>query len=524
MKLRGAFLCWLMLIALAAAGTTACAADAASQPMPTRPYYMLFASSIDRLVEACHVVFESVGRPDLAANFSERRKSYRDFAGIQRDKPLGMMSVWNDVAPADIVFLPVEDINELLKTATFGVVGFHSVGTNRFEIERPGSPYHALVRNDYVLTADSLTSIQALRVTPDQLTRPFRDRYDAVLVLDLKQIPHRFKTRYVEDLRSQVEPWLQQQDDEPAETANLRKAIGKLALDAFQRIVIDTSEITVGGRLDPKTRHLIFEVNIEAGKGTALANGLNRLVSRRSDFAPMISEDVPAGMALNLPLGNLVAQVVGSPSDPSAKSDPLEIGVQLAGSELGKLSLITAIRGPQAVELNHAVPRWIVQLDDSGKFASVHESFDVHDGVVFHSMIPQDMPDIITQLLGKDLEVIIGQGAEIIWLGVGSPEALLEQMKIAIDSLGKSSEVRSVAPLVRARFQAKQLPEFVPPDLLSSNLDAQASRDAFAKGQDGFNLVLEPILHGIKLRIELEEGFVRLIGKDWVKQIDHANR
>ena len=162
------------------------------------------------------------------------------------------MSVWNEAASADIVFLPVEDIDELLATATFGIVPFHPVGPDRFEIERPGSPYHVLVRKDYAFFADSTASIQALRVTPEQMTRTFHERYDAVLSLDLKQIPQRLKVRYADELRSQVEPWLQPQDEEPAETANLRKAIGKIALDVFQRIVVDTSELTIGGQAGPR--------------------------------------------------------------------------------------------------------------------------------------------------------------------------------------------------------------------------------------------------------------------------------
>lgn len=523
MQRHGGFLGTLVFLLLIAATSSVGAADSDAQSLPRRPYYSLFAASIDRLVEACNVVFDSVDRPDLAASFSERRKSYRDFAGIERDKPLGLMSVWNETKSADIVFLPVENINELLTTATMGV-GFHSAGPNRFEIERPVTPYHALVRNNYVFFADSLASIQALNVTPDQLTRSFRDRYDVALVLDLKQIPQAIKVRYVEEMRSLIEPWLQQQDDEPPETANLRKAVGKMALDLFQRIVIDTVEVAVGGRLDPKSRHLIFEVVVEAGRGSPLATGLNRVISRRSEFAPMISSDVPAGLALNLPLGSLVAQVVGSSRETSVKSDPLEVGVQLVGSELGKLSLIAVVRGDQTVELNSAVPHWIIKLDESGKFASLRESFDIHEGVVFHSMFPRETPAMLTQLVGTDTEIIVGQSADILWFGIGSPETLLEQMKSAIDSVGKSSESRSIAPLVRARFQAKQLPELLPPDRISSNLDADASKRAFAKGQDGFSLVLEPVSNGIKLRIEAEEGFVRLIGADWVKQIDNANR
>lgn len=508
---------------LIASVTSLQAADRAGQSQATRPYYSLYVSSIDRLVEACNIVFQSVERPELAESLSERQKSYRDFAGIDRDKPLGMMSVWEDQTSADIVFAPVKEIDELLKTATFGVVDFHAVGANRFEIARPGSPYHVLVRNDYAFFADSVATIQGLRITPEQLTRTLRDRYDVVVQLNLNQIPTPVKVRYVEQTRAETEPWLQPQDDEPAETANLRKAIGKLALDLFQRVVLDTTEVTIGGRLDPETHHLIFEVVVEAAKGSPMAGGLNRLVSRRSEFGSMISQDVPAGLALNLPLGGLVEQILGSADGDSSKGGGLEMGLQIVGDAAGKLSLIAAVRGEEAAELNKSVPRLILKLDESRRFASVNESFDIHEGVVFHSMIPREMPTEVTQWIGTDLEIIVGQGSKIFWVGMGPPELLVDQMKSVIDSVGVTEESRSTAPLVRARFQAKKLPELLPSELLSSNLDTATSRDAFEKGEDGFNLTLEPVANGIKLRIEMEEGFVRLIGRDWVRQIDGLN-
>ena len=288
--------------------------------------------------------------------------------------------------------------------------------------------------------------------------------------------------------------------------------------------MIDTSIVSVGGRLDPESRHLIFEAVVEAGNGSALATGLNRLVTRRSEFGPMISPDVPAGLALNLPLGNLVTQVLGVPGDTSSKSAPLEMGVQLVGSQLGKLSLIGALRGDQVVELNKAIPRWIIKLDQLDKFVSISESFDAYEGVVFHSMIPREMPHTITHLVGSEIEILIGQDAEITWVGIGPPEKLLDQMKHAIDSVGKLSDVQSIAACPSRGFRRNSFPSCFRPELLSSNLDPEESRSVFAKGQDGFSLALEPIANGIKLRIEMEEGFVRLIGTDWVKRIDNANR
>ena len=522
MKRRSGFrdsLVVFLFLAIASRSTTV---GAAGDSVATRPYFSLFAASIDRLVEACEVVFASVDRSDLFKSLDERLKTYRNFAGIERSKPLGLMSIWNDVGSADIVFLPVKDIDQLLKTATFEIVGYHPVGPNRFEIERPGAPYQVLVRNEYAFLADDLSTIQALRVTPEQLTRGLRDRFDVVLHLDPRQLPLSAKTRLIEGLKDQVEPWLQPLDKEASESVALRKAIGKLFLDLLQRTVLDTSTAIVGVHLDPKTRQFSSEIVLEATPGSVMATGLNRWIAQRSAFAPLVSPDVPAGVAINLPLSGLVEQILAPSSKTPSKGTRLEGGLQLVGSGLGNLTLIAALGGTDAVQLNDAIPGLIVKLEKSGQFLEVNENFDLYHGAVLHSLIPRELPSAITHLVGPDPEIVIGQGKKVVWMGIGRSETLLDRLRAAIDLIDESSSDRAAAPLVRARFQAKQLPELVASDLLIRNVDGDSSRAAFAAGQDGFLLTIEPTENGIKIRFEAEEGFVRLIGRDWVKQIENA--
>ena len=505
---------------LVASASSLCAADPMPQPLAERPYFTLFAASIDRLLAACDVVFSSVERPDLFESMKDRLKRYRDFAGIEKTKPFGMLSTWDDVAPANVVFLPVNEINQLLKAATFDVVGFHQVSPDRYEIERPGSPYQVLVQKDYSFFADSVSTIRALRVTPDQLTRGLRDRYDLAVNLDLLQVPQPTKAKFVEGLRAQIEPWLQPQDDEASESANLRKSLGKLTLDLVERAAIDTKSLTIGVQLDPKSRLLSVEVVVEAVSKSRLATGLNSLASHRSDFSSLIQPNVPAGLALNLPLGGLVEQILGSTGDPPTKHSRLEAGLQLAGTGMGDLSLIAVLQGPDIAVLNDAIPQLIIKLEKSGQFSTVSENFDIHRGIVLHSLTPREMPSALTQWVGSDAEIVVGQGKQIVWMGIGQPSTLLDRLLEAIDLIDETSSTRTAGPLVRARFQARKLPELVASDLLIPNADPSATREAFSQGDDGFSLTIEPIRDGLKLRMEAEEGFIRLIGRDWISQID----
>lgn len=502
------------------------ATAAAADPISTRPYSTIFIAGIDRVLDLCEVVFDAVDRPDLAKSLDDRLSGFRHLAGIDRSKPLGLMTTWNETEPTEILFFPVEDLDEFLKTATFGVVGYHQVTLNHFEIERPGTPYHCVVRKDYAFLADSTEAIHALQVTPEQLTRGNREQYEAAFQLDLKQIPVSIKKRYVQGWREQLEPWLQPIDDEEPEAGRLRKAIGKLALDAFERVVLDTETGIIGAHLDPKTRDFRLDVAVTAKPGSPMALGMNRWGATRSELVSLVSPDVPAGIALNLPLGGIVDQILGT-EVASAQGSRIEMALQLAGSGLGDLSLIAALHGADVTKLNDALPDLVMKFEKSGWLVDVREGFETHDGVVLHAMVSETVPEWVTRIVGPEPEIVAGQGGDVVWLAIGRTETLVDRLCDAIDSVEESISIaggkKKSAPMLRARFQAKKLPELVASDLLLPKADQESARAAFADGQDGFSVTIEPVENGVRLRIEAEEGFVRLIGRDWVKQVESAS-
>jgi len=512
----------LLALTLTAGCSNLIAAEKASQSTASRPYFTVFAASIDRLMTDFDIVFDAVDRVDLSESLSDRLKPYREFQGIDRKKPLGVMRTWSDMTSSEIVFLPVQDINELMKTFTLGIVDYREVSENQYEIARPGAPYHVLVRHQYAYMADSTATIEGLRITPDQMARELKDRYDIVAQFDLRQLPQPAKEKYVDVVRALIEPWLQAQDGEAVEAANLRKGLGKLVLNLFERLSLDTSQVTIGGRLDSQTRHLTLEVTIEAVKGSVMATTMNRMASQRSELSALVSADTAAGLSVNLPLGWLVQHVLTGSSDMSKPSN-IEAAIQLVGSKFGDFTLIMALRGSEIVKLNKVIPEYIIRLENSGKFSAVRENLGVHQDVAFHSLVPQQMPVAIANLVSADLEIIIGQGTDTIWLAIGQPAKLVEHLQDAIDSVVEAPSTRGVAPLLKAKIQARQLPEAIASDALVRNLDLDGSRAVLAEGDDALHLTIEPVSNGLKLTFEAEQGFVRLLGRDWSKQIDKDN-
>ena len=499
-------------------------AGSAAERKPTRPYFCIFAASIDRMMESCEEVFDSVGRHDLALTLSDRLKSVRNFDGIDRSRPLGMMSIWGDQQSTDVIFLPLKDadqIDDLLKTVTFGIVGYRKISATHYQIDRPGSPYEAVIRDGYVFLGDSLPTIQQLRVTPEQLTRGLRDRYETAIVVDPAQIPVAVRTKYIKEIRGQAEPVLQPQDDEQPETARVRRAIGNLLLSLIERTILDTSSAVVGAHLDPETRKLSIELSIHAERNSPMAATFDQWNRRRSHFTSLLDSDVYAGIAINVPVGGLFDEILGTTKVDAGKNvGRLDAGLQIVGNQTGRMTLIAALRGEETLSLNRAIPDLLLQFHKAQQIRDVVEDFETVDGITLHSFRFQHEPEWLTVITGPAPEVIVGQGQKTTWVGIGQSANLLDDLEDAIDRVGDGSTDKANTPLAQARFQATQLPDMVKSDLLIPNADAEMARQAFAKGDDGLTLTIDPITSGIRIRVEAEQGFVRLIGRDWVKQIE----
>ena len=519
---------WEVTLALALLAVGSCwqsnvlhAAEVNEIEVATRPWASFWVSSIGRVLAACDLVFESVDRPDLAESLEDRLGDYRAFGGIDRKRPLGLMWTWHDVEPAATIFLPVGQIDDLMKTATFDVVGFHKVTEDRYEIERPGSPYHVLLRSKYALFGEEVAAMQALRVTPDQLTKPLRDKYDVVLTIDLRQVPRASKELWIDELKNQVEPWLQPQDGEPVETATLRRAIGSALLGLAKRLVLDVRTVTLGGRLDAEQHQLSLELIVQGEPGSELAAGLKHLVSRRSEFSALINPQASAGLAINWPLQALGKEVLGQLVDEPLKGARIDAGIQIVGQGWGQTAVIAGLHGPEAAALNAAIPRLIVRLEKSGQFTSVTDNADIYRGVVIHSVVPREVPQLLGQLTGPEVEVLIGQGKQTIWFAAGNPETLPARLQQAIDSVEDAPATERANSLVNGRFAVGKWPTLGSPSDPGPVKDGTTNNAEDA--DDALRLTIEPNGDALKIRLVAEKGILKLIGRDWAKQVDEIN-
>ncbi len=500
---------------LTAQGQEAKNTPAAPRKIPERPWASAWMSSLAKFMAACDVVYDSIERPDLADSLEDRMKGFSEFRGINRTAPLGIMWSWDDVQdPPATIFLPVHQIDDLMKTATFGVVGYHKVKENQYEIERPGAPYHVLVRSGYALLGEDVPAIHALREAPDRLTRELREKYDAVLMIDQRQVPQDAKQAWIQEARRQFEPWLQKQDEEPIESATVRRALGKALLDGFERLIEDVQTVMIGVRIDRRTYQLQLDLTLTAEPGTTMAAELNRLVVRSSEFTALVNREASAGLAINWPL-MLLGKELPALGGAAVSGGRLDLGIQMIGSDWADMTLIAGIRGPEATALNLAMPHLLTRMEKSADFTSVQRNIGTYRNVDLHQMVPTRIPDMLQSIVPPNINVLIGQGKQTVWFAAGPVETLTDRLQAAVDAVEDAAANEKTGTVMQARMSVGKWPTVIPV------VDPQDARDGFNDSKDGFSVKVQPIPNGLKVQFAAEEGLLRVIGRHWSRQVDH---
>src|SRR5262249_38584 len=114
-----------------------------------------------------------------------------------------------------------------------------------------------------------------------------------------------------------------------------------------EHAVMETRSATVGAKLDPETKHVRIEASIDAMPKSRFAEDLNQLAAFRTQFSSLINSDVPAGLAVSVPFEGIIDRVLGTKSSTPGSGARVQLGLQLAGTGVGDLTLITALQGPE---------------------------------------------------------------------------------------------------------------------------------------------------------------------------------
>ncbi|MSR60787.1 MAG: hypothetical protein EXS05_24630 [Planctomycetaceae bacterium] len=541
--------------AIAWAGGSPLAAQE-DQGDPNVPLVVINVASVERLLNQAITTFETAGRPELSETLSGALERVNDLKGIDRGQSMGVMVFLNGFSPEGVAYVPVKNLDDLLKTIEIGPVTTNKTGDDRFEITVPGRTLYGRVVEDYAFIADNAAAIDREFRDPVRLTGRLSQAYDLSVSFNLKGIAPATRDLFVNVLRANNENNLQRRDNEPEGQYRIRRAAGQSNVEAIETLVSQGEELTIGWTVSAESKSATLEFVLKARPGSDYAAYFNEAKGHRSRFANLLVAQNPltasltwrldksarkmvlemigaaeAQMLKNLglaaaepatgseaPSGNAVQQVARVLRS-TVNAGTIDAAVQFVGQPSGPFVLVGGLKIADAESLSGAVSEILDGVKKNSAVEEVRLNVLTHKGVALHRIEFKTVGPGIERLYGGKPGLFVGVGDDALWLAFGNEEASTAELKRAIDKSAEPiAETATDSPFQLVMNFARWMDMFDPenrPDGFAS-----LARGAFAKGGDALRIEARPIDDGIRTRITMDEAFIRLVGQQIARQID----
>lgn len=520
------------------------------------PFAVVTVKNLDQSLKNIGLMFDSSGRSDMMDMINavlEDRAG--NLAGIDRERPLGMMFFLSDSlppSPISVTYMPVSDINAFIRTASLGPAKPEKVeGKNevyRFPFGRRNRGLNMVIRDGYAFVSMDESILEGELPDPVKITGPFVARYDLSGSLQLKNIPPLMRDFFVAALQSSAQAELQQRDNEPDSVHRMRKASGQSALELFSQVLRDGEQLTLGLETNPEERMAALEIYVEAKPESQFSEFMKNIGGRKSVFEPLNSDNNPLTMSLSWKMDRREKEMV------SGMIDGFELGLreQLPESMTAAIRRMASVfRATAEQEHINGVFQFVPirrdefglvggmklvgadafasalreMLDEIGKLDEIDTvALDVHQhqGISFHQLIGKRSNAEEQRIYGGQPSLFIGAGNGVLWLGVGGKDVLSE-IDFAIDLMLETPPGTFDGSSAPFQVVFRMLPWL---DLRLSENETPQQRelvdDAMEKGKDAVRIDVRPTETGGRIRIQFEEGFVRLLGLILAEQYDRS--
>jgi hypothetical protein len=515
------------------------------------PLLVVSVAGVERLLEDVDYIFASAGRPELSETVGGLLANLRDLKGLERGQSMGMMLFLNGIVPQPVVFVPVQNIDDMLRTITFGPITTEKTGDNRYQIKANNQTLYVLTQGNYAFVSNNADMLDRDFADPGQVTRRLAATYDIAASVNLRALPKVTRDLFLDFMRASAESNLQQHDNEPDSAYRLRKASGMSNLAAIEQVITQGEELTLGWTISGPDKLAALELVVTADPKSEYAAYLNELRGAQSYFANLLQDTVPltvsSALLLDKPLKKFLGEVLKAAeaqmpaelsapaaADGAAAANPvgdlfkslnatLETGradfvVQFVGDPPGPFVLVGGAKVSDGKLLSNALSDILGKLKSSPNLESVQLNTAEHKGVTLHRLQPKTVRPPEERLYGKNMGIYLGAGPEAFWFAVGGDEAL-PQLREAIDLASKrpGNDAR-VVPFQVVVHLASWLGLFDDPN--GRNPFPELARDAFSQASDRIVIDLRPFEDGARLRLQFDEGFIRLLGLALARRID----
>ncbi|OHB71036.1 MAG: hypothetical protein A2V70_15130 [Planctomycetes bacterium RBG_13_63_9] len=546
-----------MLVALLLGAWGVAPAWAAS-PGDSKPVAVVSLFGYDEMAADVRFLGELTGEVDLLGrseailNFLTQGKG---LAGLDKTRPSGAAVYADGDRPTGYVFLPITDLDALHDLLKPFLAGVTDVGDRVYKVEGKGPGQTIFVKEGeggWLFASDKLEALGDLPEDPRKLLAGLDQQYDVAVRLNVSNVPEAHRQKLIARLEEDTQKQLQRRPGEGDEEYTVRKIVTEHLLRAILSGVHELEQITLGWSLDRKAELACVELSATAVEGTGAARELARLGQTKTKFGGLrLSDAVLTGNwagtyylggtadlatvfdAVRSKAFDEIDEKVDGKQRAAAAKDVVGglMDVARGTVESGKIDgVVSVVLNPEGATL--LVGKYVADGDKMeetlGRLVEAvrdeHPGFvdrvltpfaDECEGVHLHFVsipVPPQTPDRdkVVQLVGENLEIVVGIGRESFYLSMGKDA--MKTLKEAIEKSAADGD-QATAPM-EVTVSLERLAKFVAnmgPDRERPKAEKAAEILQQADGKDHVRLVASPIERGVKYRLELEKGVLKLI-------------
>ncbi len=524
---------------------------------PRLPFAVVTVRNIDQSLSNIGKMFEVSGREDMMEmieGFLNDKAGNLD--GIDRTKPFGVMFFLSDSLPPQpfpMAYIPVGDIDAFVKTASLGPAKPEKIegkeGSYKFPFGgRRNRGLNMVIRDGYAFVTPNETILEDELPDPEKLVGGMASRYDVSVSALLMNIPPLLKDFFVATLQASSQAELQQRDEESEAAHKMRKASGQSVLELMSQVLRDGEQLTFGLEAKPEEKTAALELMIDAKPESEFSKFMKNIGGRKSVFEPLESDHNPLAVsvswkmdrrekemvigmldgleiALTEQLPETTATAISRIADSlraTAEQEHVNGIFQFAPIDRNEFALIGALKLVGSQTFGTALHELLTAVGDLDGIDSVELGVHQHQNVIFHRLVGKDASEEDMRIYGGHPSVYLGSGNGIFWFGLGG-DAVLSELDFAIDLMLETPPGTlkgSTAPL---QVVFRMLPWLDLPERENGNPDGrELAQEAMDSGNDAVRIDIRPTETGGRVRVQFEEGFVRLLGLILARQYDES--
>lgn len=487
--------------------------------------------------------------------------------GLDKSKPWGLAISTDGLQFQIIGFLPINDLEKLL-TALGGIVGEPEKDDQGvWKVEAQGQTVYLKQEGEWTFASLGSEFLVNLPKDPIALLGGLHEQYDAALRVYVQNIPEIFRQLAVEQLKIGLEqgfgeggmqipgldnlpgggnlPGMDALPKLSEEQQKLASTLARQQLDAMAESLNEADQVTVGLKLDRESGLTTGDVSITAVKGSKTAEELSGIALGKTKFGGFkaVEGALNAIVALKLSEGDItqakdtlasleeqINEQVGNINlgddsikdllksfvaeffdiqEKTVESGQIDLGLALAGKGPHTLLVGSYISDDGAA--TKLLDRLVETVENEAGFYGIQRDVAEHKGVKFSSVIlpipPGDQGDMLVNILGSDVELVIGIGPKSAYIALGTNG--IDELKKVIDASESQADAAAspvevtaaLTPLVKIASKSQDA---------DPNLAMVAT--ALEGSKDKVTLTVKPSENGVNVHFEGEEGLLKVLG------------